>query len=69
MKVYRDKITELMRIYCADNYNRFGRELGVTPSHLHRYINTGVGGGKKLVGAVIKFCKDKGLNFEEYIEL
>ena len=69
MKVHREKIAELMRIYCADNYNRFGRELGITPSQLHRYINTGVGGGKKLVGAVIKFCKDKGLDFEEFIEL
>ena len=65
----RDKITQLMSIYCAGNYNRFGRELGLSPSHLHRYLNTGVGGGKKLAGAVIKFCKQKGLDFEEYIEI
>lgn len=69
MEVKRQKVMDLMNIYCSGNYNRFGRELGIDPSHLHRFINTGVGGGKKLAGAIIKFCKINNLNFEEYIEL
>jgi len=69
MEANIEKTKLLMRTYCADNYNRFGRELGVTPSQIHRYLNTGVGGGKKLVGAIIKFCKAKGLDFEEYIDI
>lgn len=69
MTANRDKAYELMKTYCADNYNRFARELGVDPSHLHRFLTTGVGGGKKLVGAIMKFCIQKQLNFEEYIEI
>ena len=69
MKVNRDKVRLLMQTYCAGNYNRFGRELGVSPSQVHRYLNTGVGGGKKLVGAIIKFCKSKGLEFDTYIDM
>lgn len=69
MRIKQNKVIELMSTYCAGNYNRFGRELGINPSQVHRYINTGVGGGKKMAGALIKFCKSKGLNFEEYIEL
>jgi hypothetical protein len=67
--VKREKLQNLMNAYCGGNYNRFGRELDINVSHLHRYINHGIGGGKKLMGAVIKFCKSKGLNFEEYVEL
>ena len=68
MRVNRLKVEELMSTYCSGNYNRFARELEIDPSHLHRFITTGVGGGKKLLGAIMKFCKLKGLNFEEYIE-
>ncbi|HHV98308.1 MAG TPA: hypothetical protein GXX36_01840 [Clostridiaceae bacterium] len=69
MKIKRQKVMELMDTYCNGNYNRFGRELGIDPSHLYRFINKGIGGGKKLAGAVIKFCKVNSLDFEDYIEL
>ena len=60
MKLIRIKVAELMSTYCSGNYNRFARELEIDPSHLHRFLTTEVGGGKKLVGAILKFCK---LNF------
>jgi hypothetical protein len=69
MEIKREKLRDLMQNYCYGNYNRFGRELGIDPSHLYRFLNTGVGGGKKLVGAVMKFCKENELNFEDYIDL
>lgn len=69
MVVKRQKLVELMETYFSGNYNRFARELSVDPSHLHRFINSGVGGGKKIVGATIRFCKLNGLNYEEYIEI
>ena len=69
MKINGPKVMELMNTYFDGNYNRFGRELGIDPSHLYRFLNNGVGGGKKLAGAIIRFCKAKGLDFEEYIEL
>jgi len=69
MKLNRIKIKELMMEYTHGNYTRFARELNVDPSHLHRFLTSDIGGGKKIVGAILKFCKDKGLNFEDYIEL
>ena len=69
MEVNRYKVHDLMNRNCAGNYNRFARELGVDPSHLYRYLNTGVGGGKKILMSVMKYCKDKGLNFEDYISI
>lgn len=69
MRVNRVKVAELMTTYCSGNYNRFARELEIDPSHLHRFITTGVGGGKKLLGSIMKFTKEKGLNFEDYIEM
>ncbi len=65
MKVNRNKVYELMNKYCAGNYNRFGRELGVDPAHLHRFLKTGVGGGKKIVFGILKFCKSKNLDFSD----
>ncbi len=69
MKARRDKLIELMNNYCNGNYHKFARDLGIDPSHLYRYINTGIGGGTKMIGSVIKFCKRNNLDFEEYIEL
>jgi hypothetical protein len=69
MELKRDKIFELMKKYCAGNYNRFARELKIDPSHLYRFLNTGVGGGKKIVGALMRFCKEKNLEFEEYVDI
>jgi hypothetical protein len=69
MKANRDSLTTLMNSYCGGNCTRFARELGVDPSHLHRYLHTGVGGGKKIVGAVMRFCKTKGIDYEQYIDL
>jgi len=69
MELDKGKVFELMNKYCGGNYNRFARTLGVDPAHLYRFLNTGVGGGKKLVGAVMKFCKEYGLEFEDYIQL
>jgi hypothetical protein len=69
MVVNREKLAELLNSYCGGNYNRFARELGVDPSHLYRFLKTGVGGGKKIAGAVIRFCSDRGIDFQNYIEL
>lgn len=69
MKVNRMKVVLLMLEHCNGNYNQFARELGINPSHIYRYLNSGIGEGRKLVGAIIKFCKDRGINYEEYVEL
>jgi hypothetical protein len=68
MCLNRDKVKGLMDEQCAGNCNRFARELDIDPSQLYKYINTGVGGGIKVVLAIMKFCKEKDLDFDEYIE-
>jgi hypothetical protein len=69
MKLSREKITDLMNIYCCGKYNRFARELELDPAHLHRFLTKDIGGGKKVMAAVIMFCKKNELNFENYIEV
>jgi hypothetical protein len=69
MEVNRIKVHELMKANCEGNYNRFARELGVDPSHLYRFLTTGVGGGKKILMSVMKYCKLNGLDIEDYISI
>jgi hypothetical protein len=69
MEVKRAKVINLMNKYYYGNYNRFAKELDVDPSHLYRFLNTGIGGGKKIIGAVMRFCKQNRLNFEDYIDI
>lgn len=69
MRLKRDKIVELMKKYSNGSYNQFARDLGVPAGNLHRYLTTGYGGGNRIIGAVIKFCQERGLDFEDYIEL
>lgn len=61
-------VRELMDVYCDGNYNKFSRELNIDPSHLYRFLTQGIGGGKKLMGAVSDFCKTKELEIKDYID-
>jgi len=69
LKLNRNKVEKLLNEYCEGNYNRFARELDLDTSHIYRYLKTGIGGGRKLIGAVLEFTKSKGLNYEDFIEL
>ena len=69
MELDKQKIFDLMKEHSDGNYNRFARALGVDASHLHRFLNSGIGGGKKLIGAVMRFCRENDLDFENYIEI
>lgn len=69
MNVDRAKLKALMQERCNGNYNKFARDLGIDASHLYRYLNSGIGGGRKLIGAVMKYCIVNGINYEDYIEL
>lgn len=69
MKPSADKMAVLMNSFFEGNYHKFARELQVDPSHLYRFMTNGVGGGSKLLGALYKLCMEKGLKFEDYIEI
>ncbi len=67
-RINREKMFELMERHCQGNYNRFGRKLGIDPSHLYRFLNTGVGGGKKMIFALMEYCDHHNLNFTQFFE-
>ena len=69
MKIKIDKVLVLMNEKYYGNYHRFARELSVHPAHLHIVLTHGIGGGRKVIGALMKYCKENGLNYEEYVEL
>jgi len=58
-RLNREKIRELMNSRYMGNYNRFSRELGVDPAHLYRFLNTGIGGGKKIIFSLMNYCEKK----------
>ena len=68
-RLNREKIKELMDSRCMGNYNRFSRELGVDPAHLYRFLNTGIGGGKKIILSLMKYCEKNNLYYKKYIDL
>lgn len=67
-RINREKMLELMKKQCRGNYNLFGRQLGIDPAHLYRFLNTGVGGGKKMIFALITYCDQHKLNFMQFFE-
>lgn len=68
-RLNRERIKELMNSRFLGNYNKFSRELGVDPAHLYRFLNTGVGGGKKIIFSIMNYCEKNKLDYKKYIEL
>lgn len=68
MELIREKVIELMNTHGTGTYNGFARLLGLPVSNLHTYMTTGYGGGRKIISAVMRFCIEKGLNPEDYID-
>lgn len=69
IKLNRESLKILLHVRFGGNYSAFARELDVDISHIYRVIKYGTGGGKKIIGAVMNFCRREGLSFEEYIEI
>lgn len=67
MLIKKDKLRELMKIYGKDSYNCFARALGVEVAQLHRILNNDNKAGAKFLGCLMRFCKARGLNFEDYV--
>jgi len=68
-RLNREKIRELMNSRYMGNYNRFSRELGVDPAHLYRFLNTGIGGGKKIIFSLMNYCEKSKLDYKKFIDL
>lgn len=64
----REKMSALMKAHCNGNYNLFGRELGVDAGHLYRFLNTGVGGGKKVMLGLMDYCIKNKLDYHAFFD-
>ncbi len=61
------KMMQLMTEQCKGNYNLFARELGIDPGHLHRFLNTGVGGGKKMIFGLMDYCSRNNIDYRKFL--
>jgi hypothetical protein len=70
LKLQKEKVRGLMKDYAKDNYHELARMLGLDAAHVYRTLNNpGAGAGPKFLGALFTFCKERKLNFQEYIFL
>lgn len=70
MDIIKEKVIELMTIYCDGNYNAFARELGLNVAHLYRTLNNpNSKAGAKFLGSLMNFCERKNLDYKDYIFL
>ena len=69
VKINIDAVNELLKEDFYGNYNAFSRELDVDASHLHRYLRTGIGGGRKIAVALLSYCARKQKDYTKYFLL
>lgn len=69
MLIKKDKLRDLMEAYGNNSYNCFARMLGVEVAQLHRILNNNSKAGAKFLGCLMRFCKERGLNFEDYVTI
>ncbi len=67
MDISKEKVRELVEKQFDGNYSKFARELEIKPNHIHKFLSTG-SAGLTTIGALMKFCRVKGLKFEEYVD-
>lgn len=59
----------LMEERAGGNYNQFARLLNINVAHIYRILNKKKVAGKKVIDAVIQFCKNNNLDYLSYIFL
>ncbi len=70
MKINLGAINTLLREKFNNNQAEMAKQLGISRYQLNTILNhNGDCAGKKVIGAIIKFCKNNGYNFEDYIFL
>jgi len=69
MKLNIVAVKKLIDEQTKGNYRQFAKLIGVDPAHLYRAIKQNQSGGAKIIGALIKYCKNCNLDFQKYIFL
>jgi hypothetical protein len=69
LKLKRDKVNELQQIYFNGNNSKFAEAIGINHTYLQLFLSTGIGDCRILIVSIYKFCKEKELNFVDYVEI
>lgn len=69
MKANVENLRKLLDERFSGRYVNMARALELDDSHLHTFFTRGTGGGKKLFGAIMAYCLQNGLNYQDYIIL
>lgn len=68
MEINIEKLKELLRKEFNDNQTLFAETLGIERTHVNKVLKSnGKGAGAGFCGAIIKYCNENKLNYEEYI--
>lgn len=70
MELNMGALNILLREKFNSNQSIMAKELGISRYQLNIILNTnGAHAGKKVFGAIIKYCKNNNYNYEDYIFL
>lgn len=67
MELNKDRLWKLLDDQADGNYRELARQLGVHVPQLHRVLNRDSKAGPKFLGRLRDYCKEKGLDFEEFL--
>lgn len=68
MEINKDRLWQLLDDAADGNYRKLARLLGVQVSQLHKVLNKNSKAGPVFLGRLRRYCKDTGLNFDEFIQ-
>ena len=70
MEINMGAFNTLLREKFNNNQAEMARTIGISKYQLNIILNSnGQKAGKKVMGAIIKFCDNRGYNFRDYIFL
>ena len=70
MEINMGAFNTLLREKFNNNQAEMARTLGISKYQLNIILkNNGKNAGKKVIGAIMKFCKNNNYNYEDYIFL
>lgn len=70
MEIKIEALLELLKQRFNNNQSVFAQTLGLERTHVNKVLkNNGKGAGAIFCGALIKYCKENELNYEDYIFL
>lgn len=70
MEINIEEFIKLLEERFNNNQSKMARVLGISRHQLNEVLNhNGKGAGKKILGAIIKYCDINELNFKNYIFL